>query len=143
MQRMKLSYRLTSGVVLVILLLGVTIGSLAPSPLPQVSPPTSEQGAVGFDPCGMWRQIPPIERLSVLLFLGSLLVLMVQGLRNREAPRWLALGNLITLGLLAKYEWWQVSHCYTKLDIGTCFVSVSALVLMCLHRILRRPDEAR
>jgi hypothetical protein len=136
---MRIRYRISSGVVLVAVGLLIASALLPISALhPTVAKPAAEGGAVGWNPCLMWEQIAPTVRLAALALLGAFFVHLVQGLRNRPAPRWLGIAGLIALGLTVNQQFWQVMRCYTALDTLLFFVWVAAVGLMFLHHIAQR-----
>lgn len=76
-------------------------------------------------------------RLSVLVWFGSFLVLIVQGLRNRSVPRWVAAVSLIAFGLTTYSKVWREMRCDAPAGIVAFFVWTATVGLMCLHQILR------
>ena len=135
---MSISYRITSAFVAITYAIVVASESLSTSSRVPAIRESVESGVVRFDPCQMWDQIPATVRASTIAFLGSFLVLFVQGLRNRSAPRWLAIACLVALVPMVNYQLWTVQRCYTKVEALGFWMCISALVLMCLHQIFGR-----
>ena len=138
---MRISYRVSAISLLVAIAILIAGELLLPNlpPATRVTPAT-EPGVVSFDPCFMWRQVPWIERLSSLAWLGSLIVLVVCGLGNHRA-RWSATVNLITLTLNTYYEYaWTSSACLTTQDMVLWSIWFAGLVAVCFQHIfsLRR-----
>jgi hypothetical protein len=137
LSRMKISYRITSVVVLV-----VTAGLFAvPDSLtvrPSVPSTGPEHRASAFDPCSMWIQMGLLVQLVALVWIGTLLSLWVQGLRNRTLPRIVAIVSLVALGFKVRNEAWR-APCYSNTAIGLSAIWVTAVALMCLHHLLQRP----
>ncbi len=94
---MRFSYRLTSVLVIAIYVIWAASEALLNSSPTRVLKENLETGVIQFDSCLMWEQIPAAVRISNLLWFGSLLALLVQGMRNRSAPRWLAIACLMAL----------------------------------------------
>jgi hypothetical protein len=136
---MRISYRAVSSLVVTALVLISAIGFLFDKSPVSVPTTVSGTGIVQFDPCMMLDQIPASVRLDTFVWCGSFLALLVQGMRNRSAPRWLALVCLVALGPIVSQEYWRLQHCYTKLGTGIFWIWISAVSLMCLHQILQRP----
>lgn len=134
---MRISYRAVSSVVVSILVLLLTMEFLLDK-LRVPATTVGETGIVQFDTCVMWEQIPASVRLSTFVWCGSFLVLLIQGLRNRSAPWWLAVMCLVALGSMLSHDYWRLQHCYTKLGIAGFWIWTSAVSLMCLHQILQR-----
>ena len=85
---MRISYRIGTGAALLSFAVSLAIGMLSHKPPQRVTSLT-----IAWDPCTMMRgQISAAVRVSALLWLGSFLVLIVQGLRNRSVPRWVTAG---------------------------------------------------
>lgn len=102
---------------------------------PRTTPPTVE---VGWDPCMMWEQIPFIVKLAILYWLGLLLTLIVQGFRDRSAPRLLAIAGLIAQGIAVKHDLWFVTSCYTGIRVVGFWGWVFTSALLFLYHTLRR-----
>jgi len=73
---MKISYRVTSCGVLASSALAIAVPALFPASREPIAPATVP-GAVTFDVCLMWRQIPVTERLSILAWFGSFVSVVV------------------------------------------------------------------
>jgi len=127
---MRISYRASAISLLITLTILIAIES------PMLSPPVAEPIRVCFDPRFMWRQVRWTEWLSVIVWLGSLIVLLLFGLGNHRA-RWSAIVNLITLAQNIRYQyWWILSSCSTPLDIVARSTCVVAIAIVCLQHIL-------
>jgi len=140
---MRLSYRTTTALALttfVLLLSGESLFNPSRVPVPEAA---AEVGVVRSDPCMMWEQIPATVRLSAFVWFGSFLVLLVQGLRNRPVPRWLAIVCLIALVPSVNHELWRVQRCYTTLNAVAFWIWISAVAVMCLHQVVQRPLRVR
>jgi hypothetical protein len=74
----------------------------------------AEPGVVQFNVCTMWEQIPATVRLSTIVSFVTTFVLLVQGLRNRSVPRWLAALCLVAPFPSINHDYWQRQECYTK-----------------------------
>ena len=131
---MRISYRVTSMLVVVTYLLVSTIEWVAESP--HAASPTV---ASEFDPCLMlWEQVPATVRISTLVWFTSFLILLVQGFRNRAVPRWLAIACLIALVPTFHHQLWRVQQCYTKLGAVDLWICIGTVCLMCLHQTFQR-----
>jgi hypothetical protein len=133
---MRISYRISSGAVLATV--GLLIVTNALLPVAQQRPKATEQGAVGWDPCSLWEQMAPTVRLATLVCFGAFLVHLVQGLRNRPAPRWLGIAGLPALGLTVNHQLWWINRCSTPSHELEYFIWVAAVGLMFLHHAIQR-----
>jgi hypothetical protein len=102
-------YRITSSFFLVGLALMVVSAAFLGSP--QVAVP-EQSGEVSWDPCQMIVEYGPMHNLMSLVSFGALVVLTVQGLRNRPAHRWLAIAGV--LGLILVLQDNEQLGCYTR-----------------------------
>ena len=137
---MKISYRVTSGSVLIVFILIEAIELLfQKSPEPKTASTVGEAVVVGWNPCMMGEQLSPIVRLSYLVWFGTFVVVIVQGLRNRPVARWLSIVSLIALGITVNHVRWEWIHCYIRPSLTTFLVWVFAVTLMCVHQIVQRP----
>jgi len=142
----RISYRITSAAALAgfILFVATDLRLLKlpdTTPVPRVAKSLAA-GSVGWDPCMVWEQIPLTVKLSGLFYLGAFAVLIVQGLRNRAAPRLLAVAGLITLAVAANDQRWRVTQCYTSLQVAGFLAWVLTSSLMFLHHVLQRRVRA-
>lgn len=138
--KMKVSYRVTSSVFVISYVLVIASQLLVNGLRGHESATVDEVGVAQFDPCTMWEQMPATVVLSSIVWFVSFVILLVQGLRNRSAPRWLAITCLVALGPTVNHNLsWRLQHCYTKVGRVGFWICVSAVGLMCLHQILQRP----
>lgn len=134
---MKISYR-TSSVAVVLVFVGMFAIPESLMMRPRISTvPTSD--FVGFDTCFMWEQIAWTIRLAALVWFGTFLPLLVQGLRNRTLPRLIAVVCLIAFGWNIQSQLWRVQHCQSNFGIGVYAVWVATVALMCFHHVFQRP----
>lgn len=137
----RVSYRVTSALVVGTYALLIASNLLFAWLRPPVAPPVVGAGAFQFDPCAMWDQMPATELVSNMAWFGSFTVVLVQGLRNRSAPRWLAVLCLVVLGPTINYQLWNVKHCLTTFNTVGFWVCTCEVALMCLHQIVQRPRQ--
>lgn len=137
---MPISYRWTSGAALVLLTLPIVEMFLPPAPLrPRYIQPHS--GAVGWDPCSLVAQLHPMYKLIVLVCFGAYVVFLVQGLRSRSGPRWLAVAGALALLLWIESDWWRVSAgCVSNRSIAILLLWAGTACLMFLHHLVQRPS---
>jgi hypothetical protein len=92
-----------------------------------------------LNPCFMWEQMSTMSRLSVLIWFVSFPVLVVQGLRNRPVPWWVAAASLISFGGVLKYEGWRWIACNTtRPEIIAELGRAGTVILMSVHQLLGR-----
>jgi len=91
---------------------------------------------VAVDRGATWEQMPPMKKVAGLLCIGSFLILLLQGLRNRRVPRWLTVVGLVSQVAITWYNRWEIENCWTP----SSFVSLGAIVLMYVHQLLPRRD---
>jgi uncharacterized membrane protein YhaH (DUF805 family) len=139
---MRISYRVVSAVVLATFLSLYVIGLLFDKALVPAAK-VAEPGVVQFNVCNMWEQIPATVRLSTIVSFVTTLILLVQGLRNRSVPRWLAALCLVAPFPSINHEYWQRQECYTKFGATLFWICVFAVGLMCLHQIFQRPPTKK
>jgi hypothetical protein len=142
---MKVSYRASAGAVVVVLVLLAATRSLSVE-WAQPAPVSTIDGAsvIAFNPC--WPlHLTPLAKVAVVVWLGSFVILMTQGLRNRSVPRWLSITSVIAFAFLVYREvvWRQATECYTRLFALRGSLFVLAVGLMCLHQILQRPIQGK
>ena len=136
---MKISYRISS----VGFLLGFIVIPIGLSMLPQTAPPpvsipvVQAEGVVSFDPCNMWRQVPVMERLTVITWLVTMLVVVVKGLLNRAAPRWIAIICLLAFGRMMLYWFEFYTNCGNQ-NLSEPWFCLG-VTMICLHHIIQRP----
>jgi hypothetical protein len=134
---LRIPYRASAAAVLLSLALLIAIDFI-PIKLP---PPLAKPGAEytsSWDPCSTWEQIPQTVRLAALLFFGALVVNLVLGLRNRSAPRWLAIAGLISLALLLNRQFRRFPNCSDELHSAAGWVWILLVMLMFLHHAIQR-----
>jgi hypothetical protein len=138
---MRISYRLTAIAFLIVYVAPPIATSFFPSPpTPPAASTPSDPGTVTWDPCILWEQIPTLVRLSTVTLFISFLTVLIQGLRNRPAPRWAPILALLTLGPAINHQLWRVHACYSNVQTATFWISNSAIALLCIHHLLpRRP----
>jgi hypothetical protein len=131
---MAFSYRWTSGALLAFIPVAAVVKQL--SPRSWYAPPAPNVGT--WDPCFLWEQIPQSVRIASLWFFAALVVVSVQGLRNRAAPRWLAAGALPALAV-AEHERYRFLNCYGRVDKALFAGYTALIVVMFLHHVVQRP----
>jgi hypothetical protein len=87
--------------------------------------------------CAMWRQIGWSVQLSVMLWFGTILSLLVSGLRNRSSARWVAVVKLGAMIPLIQDQQWSFNHCLSRFGQITSLVWWGTLVVMMLHQLLQ------
>jgi hypothetical protein len=94
-----------------------------------------------LNPCFMWEQMSAMSRLSVLIWFASFSVLVVQGLRNRPVPWWVAAVSLISFGGVLKYEGWRWVACNTtRPEKIAALGRAGTVILMSVHQLIGRSD---
>jgi len=127
----RISYRWSSGTaVLAIAMLSV----IPPNPTEVFS-----GSGIHWDPCSMWEQMPQSARLATLVLFSAALAFLVQGFRNRSAPRWLAVAGLIALPIAVQHRMWWIVSCYGPQARVWYSAAAGAVGLMFLHHIIQRP----
>jgi hypothetical protein len=139
---MRISYRVTSALVVITYLLAFGIEQIAATSRAAQPIVAAEPGVERFDPCMMWEQIPAAVRISTLVWFTLLAILLVQGFRNRAVSRWLAIASLIALVPTIHHWLWRVQQCYTKLGAVDFWVCIGTVCLMCLHHLFQHPRRA-
>ena len=129
---MRVSYRWSSGLVIVAYGLSLVSDSLFGMAKPA-------KLGLGWDPCSSWEQSRLLFTLSKLICTIAVPTMLVQGLRNRAAPRWLAILAFPAVFLVSQHWLWRVQSCYSTAGTTGFWVDVSALCIMCLHHIIQRP----
>ena len=81
-------------------------------------------------------------RLATLLCFGAFPVCLVQGLRNRPAPRWLGIAGLIALPVVVNHQLWRMRLCSTAPHPIADFIWVATIWLMFLHHAIQRQAKA-
>lgn len=128
---MVLSYRVTAvGVV------AAYAGLILVSNLPAEGPFKGNHGDIAFNPCMMWEQLSATFRISSLSGAATLLVLVVQGLRNRSVSGWIAAVCLLAQVMLLQHELWRMQHCYSTRDVMAYVVLKSFILVMCIHQMI-------
>ena len=139
---MKISYRTSSvGFLLGFIVIPIALLSMLPqaAPLPVSIPVVHAEGAVSFNPCYMC-QASAIERLSVITWLVTLLVVVVKGLLNRAAPRWVAVICLLAFGRMMLYSFELYKKCSNQNFFEPWFCLGVAMI--CLHHIFQLPTRS-
>jgi hypothetical protein len=131
--------RLTSTAILVSFIAAVTVDSGFLPSRPDAISSSGVSGELEIDFCGAWEQMPAVERGSALVWLPSFVVLIVQGLRNRAVPRWLASVGLICFFVMLRYQWWNLQHCHSGPSIALSLVWAVCFIAICLQEIVSRP----
>jgi len=120
---MKINYRLTSGAAL-----GTVALAIVSSFLPRAT------GTVGSVLCStMDDQFDTMPKLVSLVMLGAYFVFIVQGLRNRSGPRWLAIAGVLALFLPIATDWRISAGCYSTAGVAVRFLVAGVVGLMFLH----------
>jgi hypothetical protein len=109
----------------------------AQAPVPHDLTPDLEKPVTIEFPCGMWEQVPVRTRLGALAGFGSFCVLIIQGLWNRAAPRWVALLCPISLGVMLEHTWWATYHCAARALLIAELIFLTMLCLMCIRHLFR------
>jgi len=135
---MKISYR-TSSIAVIMVFAGMFVVPESLMVRPRIPAGSAIEGGVTFDPCFMWDQVAWTIRLAFLVWFGTFLPLLVQGLRNRTLPRLMAVVCLIAFGWSLQDQLWRVQHCQSNFGIGVYAVWVATVALMGLHHVLQRP----
>jgi len=126
------SYRWSSN-----LAIGLVAVGLVALPSELLPPVWSEGG----DDCSLvTRSAPDFVGLAMLLGMIALPVLCIQGLRDRPAPRWLAVAGCLGLGVFAADYMGSLSWCYTTIGSAEFCVCYLGLVAMCLHHTFQPSD---
>jgi uncharacterized membrane protein YhaH (DUF805 family) len=139
---MRASYRTVSSIVATIFVLVFAIEFLFDKALVPAKT-VAEPGVVQFNVCTMWEQIPATVRLSTIVSFVTTFVLLVQGLRNRSVPRWLAALCLVAPFPSINHDYWQRQECYTKFSATLFWICIFAVAVMCLHQIFQRPPTKK
>lgn len=133
---MKTSYRVSSGAVLLVLVVLIANKLLFHEQISALG-----DTAVISLHSDYRGHLVPVVAFSILVWLGSFFILMMQGLRNRTVPR-----SVATVSLVAFAAWIIpllrrviLAHSYTPSGIALLFIWVLAVVLMCVHQIVRGP----
>jgi hypothetical protein len=132
---MRISYRLTAIAFLIVYVAPPIIASYLPSP-------ADASTHSDWDPCFsvVWEQMPVMAKLSITTLFISFLTVLIQGLRNRPAPRWAPILALLAIGPTINHQLWRVHACYSNVQTATFWISNSAIALLCIHHLLpRRP----
>lgn len=142
---LRISFRITSAAVLVAFAASPIISHIVPVESPAIPQVISPDGTttISFNPCDMWEQLAWRTRLSVLFWFGSLLFLIVQGLRNRPVRRWWPVSNLIAYAGVLEHELWSLKHCYSIPGLVSYWLFISATIVMCIHQLLPRREIGR
>jgi hypothetical protein len=137
---MRVQYRYSSGAVLLIIVMPLASALL---PIEALHRTESNSTSGTWNPCFMWEQVPPLVRISVLVYAVAFIVHLIQGLRNRAAPRWLGIAGLVSLAVTARSQLWRVMGCYSGFDKIAFFLYIAFLGLMFLHHVVQPGDRGR
>ena len=138
---MKISYRISS----VGFLLGFIVVPIALSMLPQAAPPPVSNravrgdGVVSFDLCSMRGQIPAMDKLTVMVWFATMVVVVVKGLLNHVAARWVAFLCLLAFGRIMLYSFEFYKNCGNQNFSEPWFCI--GVTMICLHHIIQRPAQ--
>lgn len=142
---MKVPYRVTSGTAAAATIVLPVVSRYLPlrpaRPLPQ-----APDGSIVWDPCTAWVQYAPMYRLVLLVCIAAFTVFVVQGLRNRPGPRWLAIAGVPALAAAIMSDWWRISAgCYSTGGVAFVFLWAGIVSLMFFHHAVQpratSPDE--
>jgi hypothetical protein len=137
---MKISYRTSSILVLLVLLAAI----LTPESLTMRRPVLTRlaNGDFPMDFCNTTEYIGWKYRLAAYVWVVTFLIMIVQGLRKRTVFRLTAMVSLVAFGITLHHELWRVQHCYSNFGIASFCFWTWAVALMCLHHFLQRPVPA-
>jgi hypothetical protein len=90
----------------------------------------------------MWEQMSVVSRVSILIWFVSFPVLVVQGLRNRPVPWWVATASLISYGGVLKHEAWRWFACDTRPEIIASLICAGTVILMSIYQVLNPTARA-
>jgi hypothetical protein len=80
-------------------------------------------------------------KLMVLIWFAAYVVFIIQGLRNRSGPRWLAIAGALALPLWVQSDWWRVSAgCVSDRSVAILLLWAGMTILMFVHHIVQRPS---
>jgi hypothetical protein len=132
---MKISYRLSTGVMLATFAAGIAADVLFPHQLP-----SQRQGVAGLSwgPCAMWEPVSGVAQLSVVLFFLGVVTLSVAGILNRPLPRWLPILCLANFAVYLRYSFWYWQYCASPRNRAIGTIWFGTVVLMCLHQFFQR-----
>jgi len=146
---MTITYRLSSGIMLVSFAVWLTTAMLFPYHpprfvIPAVSNTASDVVAISLDPCTMWDQMGQIASVSGLCWFLTLVVITVGGLRNRAVPRWVAILSVLAFALCLRYSFslWRWRHCSSTADLVTGAIWYGSTLVMYAHQIFQRRKTA-
>lgn len=130
---MTITYRWTS----IIALASLVTMFLSPSWLspPQRSGVTLDSpGVLAWDPCRAYAQMSASAKGGTFVFLAAFVVLLIQGLRNRQGSRSLAILGLLSTPLLVISDWWRISAgCYSPSALTLNTLCLTSAALMFIH----------
>jgi hypothetical protein len=127
---MGISYRVTTGLALAILILTPAYNAVF-----KKAPTVSSEGEVTFDLCtATWEQMSPIRQIAGLVTLPVLLAVFVQGIRNRSILRVVPIAALVGLIVLVQHDRWRMVNCWTAWS----YMELAAIIVMCIHQLLPR-----
>lgn len=134
-----MTYRVSSVAVLLAFGLSLGVGIWFPATPGAPTPPQLlAEGEVRFDLCSMWEQIPVIPKVAALVWFASAIYLIVMGLMNRAAARWVPIMSLISLFLWEQHSFWRFTRCMSLPQQIAETVFAAAFAWMCLHQLIQR-----
>ncbi|WP_321477418.1 hypothetical protein [uncultured Paludibaculum sp.] len=84
-----------------------------------------------------------IDKLAVLVGSAAFLIFLVQGLRNRTGPRYLAMAGLSAVPLAVLGDWWRIgAGCYSTGGMVCAFTWLGSVSLMFLHHATQPCSQA-
>lgn len=140
---MRIPYRFTSAIAATACF-ALILADLLPKP-PQLAPApkvtVTSPNAISFNPCMMWPQIGPVERLVGAILMGAFVLFVVQGFRNRSPRRWIALAGVAGLPIFISYNgWWIRAVCFGRIHLWTLGAWSLTTMAMFLHHAIVRPS---
>lgn len=100
-------------------------------------------GAVAFDPCNMWEQVPAGAKFGTLFWISALAAMLVQGLRNRTVALWVSVLAFPAGAAMYEHNQWRLYQCYSATSFTWFWIDALAFCLLAAHQVLWRMREAR
>ncbi len=72
------------------------------------------------------------KRVVALIYCFAFIVVIIQGLRNRAASRWIATAGVVSTCILLADELWRSQNCWS----GLSFLGAALIILMYAHHLL-------